>query len=168
MNLPSRKLPRLSGYDYATPGAYFVTICTHNKRCLFGKIVDGELVGEARMVYSPIGKIAKNCLLEIENHSLGIMVDHWVIMPNHIHILFRIDGQAEQCPLPSVDISSAVGMFKAAVTRAVGKAYMPSAKMWQTSFHDHIIRDEADYQNIWQYISGNPSKWMDDRFYVAD
>ena len=78
-------------------------------------------------------------------------------------------GFAERIyPFPTVNISNVVGTFKAAVTRAVGKAYMPSAKIWQASFYDHIIRDETDYQNIWQYISGNPSKWKEDKFYIAE
>lgn len=169
MERPNRKLPRLAGYDYSTPGAYFVTICTFEKKCLFGKVVDGELAGEAQMVYSPVGEIARNCLLETEKHFQDLKVDNWVIMPNHIHILFRIEGSAERIyPLPTPDISIVVGTFKAAVTRAVGNAYMHSGKLWQSSFYDHIIRDETDYRNIWQYISGNLSKWKEDKFYIAE
>ena len=167
--MPNRKKPRLAGYDYSTPGAYFVTICTHEKKCVFGNILEGELVGEAQMVCSSVGEIARKCLLETEKHFQNVKVDNWVIMPNHIHILFRIEGSAERIyPFTTVNISDIVGTFKAAVTRAVGKAYMPSAKIWQSSFYDHIIRNETDYTNIWNYISGNPSKWKEDKFYIAE
>jgi len=166
MERPDRKLPRLAGYDYSTPGAYFVTICTFEKKCLFGNVVDGELAAEAQMVYSPLGEIARACLLQIEKHFQNIKVDNWVIMPNHIHILLWIEEPMERIyPFPTVDISNVVGTFKAAVTRAVGNAYMHSGKLWQSSFYDHIIRNETDYTNIWNYISGNPSKWTEDKFY---
>ena len=109
------------------------------------------------MEYSPLGKIARECLYSIEAHFPGVKLDNWIIMPNHIHILFQIVGYA--------DISNVVGKYKAAVTRTTGKASMHSGKLWQSSFYDHIIRNEIDYQQIWQYISGNPSKWLEDRFY---
>ena len=60
MDYPKRKLPRLAEYDYSTPGAYFVTICTFEKKCFFGKITAGDLIGDACIAYSPIGKIAKD------------------------------------------------------------------------------------------------------------
>jgi len=169
MDFQNRKLPRLSGYDYSSPGTYFVTICTFEKRCILGSVISGAIAGDAYIRYSPVGEIAKNCLLETESHYPNIKIDNWVIMPNHIHILFRIDGGMEQIyPFPTSSISTAIGTFKAAVTRAAGNAHIHSGKLWQKSFYDHIIRNESDYQNIWQYICGNPSRWLDDCFYVAE
>ena len=166
MELPQRKLPRLTGYDYSTPGAYFVTICTFHKQCILGEIIADDLVGDAQMIYSPIGEIVSNCLLAIEEHFHNVALDNWVIMPNHIHILLRIEGETERIyPFPTADLSKIIGTFKAAVTRKVGNAYMRSGKLWQTSFYEHIVRCEEDYQNIWQYISGNPSKWLEDCYY---
>ena len=162
MELPKRKLPRLRDYDYATPGAYFVTICSNNKQCIFGKVTSAEMVSEAFVQYSPIGEIAKECLLDIASHYENIRINQWVIMPNHIHILISI----EECGVQKAyDISNVIGKYKAAVTRAVGNAFMHSGKIWQSSFYDHIVRDEHDYQQIWNYISGNPSKWGEDCFY---
>lgn len=118
------------------------------------------------MLYSDVGKIAKSCLLDIEAHFSSVAVDNWVIMPNHIHILLRIAGQAERIyPFPTANISNVVGTFKAAVTRKVRNACIHSGRLWQTSFYDHVVRNDEDYQSVWQYISGNPSKWLEDCFY---
>lgn len=165
MDYPKRKLPRLNDYDYATPGVYFITICTHSKKCVFGKIVPSNNVGEAYMVYSPIGEIARKCLLDAESHYENMKVDNWVIMPNHVHILLQITERINPFPTKKYDIPNIVGKYKAAVTRSVGNAFMHSGKLWQSSFYDHVVRNDEDYQNIWQYISGNPSKWLEDRFY---
>lgn len=166
MELPNRKLPRLKGYDYATPGAYFVTICTHDKKCIFGRIVPTSEEADAHIQYSAIGQIAKDCLLDITSHYDNIKIDNWVIMPNHIHLLICIEERINPFPTGNrYDISNVVGKFKASVSRAVGNAFMHSEKVWQSSFYDHIVRNDEDYQSIWQYISGNPSKWLEDRFY---
>ena len=166
MEYPNRKLPRLSAYDYGTPGAYFVTICTSQKKCILGKIIADKHIGDAYMEYSSIGKIAKDCLLKIESHFPNVFLGNWVIMPNHIHILLHIEEQTERIyPFPTADLSKIIGTYKAAVTRNVGNAYMHSGKLWQSSYYDHIVRNDEDYRNIWNYIYGNPSKWLEDCFY---
>ena len=165
MALPNRKLPRLNDFDYTTPGAYFVTICTHEKRCIFGRIIPAMDNMDAYMRYSPIGEVARECLLEIASHYHNIQIDNWVIMPNHIHILIQITERTEPFPTICCDIPNVIGKYKAAVTRKVGKILAYSGKLWQHSFYDHIARNQEDYQNIWQYISGNPSKWLDDCFF---
>jgi putative transposase len=78
-NKYNRRSIRLKEYDYASPGWYFVTICTHQQNCLFGDIQNGK------MVFSPIGKIAQEFWLEIPSHFKNIELDEFVIMPNHIH-----------------------------------------------------------------------------------
>lgn len=165
MDFQSRKLPRLKNYDYSAPGVYFITICTHNRQCLFGNVVFSGLIGEASVSYSPIGNIAKQCLLDIESHYDNVRIDHWVIMPNHIHLLVRIEERINPFPTIRYDIPNIIGKYKAAVTRTAGNACIHSQKLWQASFYDHVIRNEADYQQIWHYISGNPSKWQEDCFY---
>ena len=84
MELSKRKHTRLSDYDYSTPGAYFITICTHEKKCLFGKIVSVPNFGEPYMEYSPMGEIARKCLLDIESHYDNVKINNWVIMPNDL------------------------------------------------------------------------------------
>jgi len=117
------------------------------------------------MVYSSIGEIARKCLLDVESHYENMKVDNWVIMPNHVHILLQITERINPFPMKKYDVSNVVGKYKASVTRAVGNAFMHSGRLWQSSFYDHVVRNDEDYQNIWQYISGNPSKWLEDRFY---
>ena len=78
-------------------------------------------------------------------------------MPNHIHLLIRITERINPFPTKRYDIPNVIGKYKAAVTRRVGNAFMHSVKLRQTSFHDHIIRDEADYRRIWTYIDTNPA-----------
>ena len=165
MNYPIRKLPRLKAYDYTTPGAYFITICTHNKQCLFGQIMQDNTFGEPHLQCSPIGEIAKTCLLDIESHYDNVKIINWVIMPNHVHMLIQITERINPFPTIAYDMSNIIGKYKAAVTRNVGNAFMHSGKLWQSSFYDHIIRNDEDYQAIWDYISGNPSKWLEDCFY---
>ena len=165
MDYPNRKLPRLREYDYSTPGVYFITICSHKKKCIFGKIALGEYMDDAKMLYSPIGEIARKCLLDMESHYDNVKIDNWIIMPNHVHMLIHISERINPFPTAAYDISNIVGKYKAAVTRSVRNAFMHSGKLWQSSFYDHIVRTDEDYQNIWQYICGNPSKWLDDCFY---
>ena len=145
---PIRKHPRLKDYDYTEQNYYFVTICTHNKRCLFGK--PAEL--------SALGKLAEKHLQEISVHFPGVVVDKYVVMPNHIHGILIFPGE-------NANLSAVVGNYKAAVTRSARKECADRI-IWQRSFHDHIIRNQADYERIWQYIEGNPSRWEDDCFYV--
>ena len=163
MEFPKRKLPRLKNYDYRIPGVYFITICTHDKMCLFGKVLPDGVLDEPQMQLSAQGQAAKSCLLAIESHYQNIKVDNWVVMPNHVHMLLRITEPAD--PVPAYDISNVVGKYKAAVTRTVGNIFMHSEKIWQASFYDHIIRNEDDYKRIWQYIADNPARWTEDCFY---
>ncbi|MBP3683945.1 MAG: transposase [Oscillospiraceae bacterium] len=144
---PKRKNPRLKGYDYSKTNYYFVTICTHNKQFLFGKI--GENTEEK--------KIAETGILEIPIHYPEVRIEHYAVMPNHVHILLYLsDGKNS--------MDQIIGKYKAHVTRQIHKIH-PDLKIWQDSFHDHIIRDEKGFQKIWLYIDSNPMNWEKDCFY---
>jgi REP element-mobilizing transposase RayT len=145
---PKRKHPRMKHYDYATPGYYFVTICTHDKMCLFGK----------PQQLNSIGQKAKDALEEIPVHFLGVSIDKYVVMPNHIHAIIILTGH-------TVDLSTIVGSYKAFVSKEVHKSF-PDITVWQASFHDHVIRDQKGYEHIWTYIDTNPQQWENDCFYV--
>ena len=147
---PVRKHPRLKAYDYATANYYFVTICTHNKSCIFG----------SPMNLSPIGKLAQALLEEIPVHFPGVVMDKYVVMPNHIHGIVILPGN-------NAKLTTIIGQYKAAVTKSVRDIY-GDVPLWQTSFHDHVIRNQKDYERIWTYIEGNPSRWAEDCFYVSD
>ena len=103
MKKQNRKLPRMTDFDYATPGSYFITICTHEKICFFGSIRSADCC-EAYMQYSPIGKIAKQGLVDLEKHYDNVKLDNWVIMPNHIHImLFVSENGASRTSPPTTN-----------------------------------------------------------------
>ena len=169
--LPIKKSVRLKNYDYSTPGTYFVTICTHNRKNILGNIVSGSNFTQPEILLSKIGVIADREILNVESHYQNVKIEKYTIMPNHIHLLVRITERIN--PFPTMnknDIPNVIGKYKAAVTRNVGKAFMPSEKqkIWQSSYHDHIVRGEEDYLEIWRYIDENPAKWQDDCFYYPD
>ena len=163
MSLPNRKPTRLKGYDYSTPGAYFITICTNKKLHLFGEIKKEE------MHLNDLGKIVQQEILKIESHYTDILLDKYAIMPNHLHMIIRILEAEGINPFPTKrhDIPNIIGKFKAGVTRTVGNAFMHSANtsIWQPSYNDHIICVEIDYIKIWEYIDTNVLKWNNDCFY---
>ena len=145
---PIRKNPRLKDFDYSSHNYYFVTICACNKICLFGSPTK----------LSPAGNIAADCLQQIESHFPGILVDKWIVMPNHIHAIVSMPGSG-------TTLSTVVGQYKAAVTKKIHILHSDIC-VWQPSFHDHVIRNQTDYERIWAYIDTNPARWMDDCFYT--
>ena len=156
---PSRKKIRLDGYDYSSSGAYFITICTMDRKPLLWKRSDADFG------LSHCGETVKTAIESIEKHYKYVAVDKYCIMPNHVHILIQI--REERSPQSfRFDIPNIVGKYKASVTRKVGKELLFHEKLWQSSFFDHIIRNQEDYARIWDYISGNPSRWLEDRLYI--
>ena len=145
---PVRKSPRIKHYDYATPNYYFVTICTSSKACLFGS--------PQRLNHR--GKIAQSGLLEIAKHFHGVYIDKSVVMPNHIHAIIVLQNEV-------ANLSTIIGQYKSFVTKKLHETE-PNLQVWQTFFHDHVIRNEKSYQKIWNYIETNPIKWQEDCFFA--
>jgi len=157
MELPKRKRTRLKDYDYSQNGAYFVTICTKDKEKLLSEIIVGEgLCALPQNNLSPIGKEIENCIKHINNNYDNVVIDKYVIMPNHIHLIVMLDDSGGHGNPPLQNI---IGQLKSFTTNKYKK------QLWQRSFHDHIIRGGKDYQEIWQYIDTNPVKWTEDCFY---
>ena len=160
MKLPNRKPTRLRNYDYSSEGAYFITICTHNKQKILCDIVGEGLCALPSIRLTEIGKIVERAIEYIDNNYEGVSVDKFVIMPNHIHLIIKNQtGGHGDPPLQVYDI---IGRFKSFTDSKYNN------KLWQRSFHDHIIRDEKDYLKIWNYIDTNPLKWADDCFYTQN
>ena len=155
MEFPKRKHTRIPGYDYATHNYYFVTICTHNRNCIFWE--DNAL--------SQCGKIAEEFLLKIPEFYPQVMVDKCVVMPNHVHGIFIIRNDINSDKVPN--IANVIGQYKMSVTKRI-RQYYPNCEVWQRSFHDHIIRNRKGYDKIWEYIENNPLKWEEDCFYQKD
>ena len=160
MELPKRKENHLKDYDYSSAGAYFVTICTQGKRCVLSDIV-GEGLAPPVVKLTSYGKIADEQVRQIEGRYPTVQVDRYVIMPNHIHMLLSIRNEAGGAS-PSPTLMDVVRVFKSQTTRQCGCG----EKLFQRSFYDHVVRNEDDYQGIWNYIDGNPFRWREDRFYL--
>ena len=162
MEFPKRKPNRLSDYDYSQPNAYFITICTKNKEKLFWEQVGASIARPKEIALSAYGKVVKDAIINISTHYPMITVDNYVIMPNHIHLLLQIQTDVDGRAMLTPTISVVVQQMKGYVTKKIGSS------IWQKLFHDHVVRGEKDYLEIWNYIDGNPSKWEEDCFYVKE
>lgn len=159
------KSARLSEYDYSQPWAYFVTICTQNRRPWFGNVDDGE------MKFSEIGKIVRECWESIPEHFSNIRPDEFAVMPNHLHGIIEIlscrDGacpvstESEDAKKPPT-LSTTVGSFKSTCARRIHGAYPDSGFAWQPRFYDHVIQNDESLRMIREYIQINPSEWGKD------
>ena len=174
-----RRSIRLRDYDYTQDGAYFVTICTHERRCLFGHMVDGA------MVLNTWGHIVAD---EWERTAIvrpGIALDAFVVMSNHVHgVIVIVDGVDDtvgaQCiaPLPTHgmtpnnvapnSLGAIVRGFKAAVTRRINRLPdAPDHPVWQRNYYEHIIRTEESLNQIRGYIATNPALWSQDSLFMG-
>jgi REP element-mobilizing transposase RayT len=181
------KSARLLNWNYSCSGLYFITICTHNKNKFLGKIVNGK------MELSKSGKITEKYLTEIPKHFPEIRLDEYVLMPNHVHILFRVETPRgvprlmNQCDFvethhdasltikyksfyyhrialrSSQTIPLVIKQFKAAVKRECNRQKLLFT--WQARFYDRVIRTEKEYWAIKQYIENNPKNWHKDVCY---
>ena len=179
---PQRKHVRLKNYDYSQNGVYFVTICTKERKPLLSTIPVGRgaltppldalatttPVGRGALTppeihLSQIGEISERYILSMSTAYACVHVDHYVIMPNHIHLLLWIDSAPAsnggmRASRPT--LQTIVRSFKTLVTRQLGTS------IWQDSFYEHIVRSEASYLEIWKYIDENPIKWQEDKYYA--
>ena len=167
----NRKSLRLHNFDYSSNGMYFITICTCERENLFGDISNGV------MNLSPIGKIAEEeiCNTNRKRAEHFIEITKFVIMPNHMHMIVQIFNpdlfrqcQKETFALPtSQSVSSTIRSYKAAVTKKVREtiSFDGVYDVWQSRYYDNIIRNEKAYQEIWDYIDSNVSRWEEDKFY---
>ena len=138
--LRPRQNPRLQNYDYKTANHYFVTVCTHHKQCVFGAAGKPNVVGQ----------MAAQGITAIPEHFPEVTVDEYVVMPNHVHVILIF-------PQGVKDLSAVVGSYKAYVSKMFHMEH-PGVPLWQRSFYDHVIRDEAAYLEIKRYIRENPLK----------
>ncbi len=177
-----RKSVRLKEYDYSKPNAYFITICTYNKECIFGAIINGE------MQLNAYGKIVENEWLKTPTIRQYVLLDKYIIMPNHFHGIIIIDGVAmcrdtvpvsshateevaksriphiptfEQFGRPtSHSIPTIIRSFKAATTKQIREIQKTHRQtVWQPRFYEHIIRNPHELDQTREYIIYNPLKW---------
>ena len=164
----NRRSVRLKGYNYSKNGAYFVTVCTHNRECLFGDIVIGAGSKSAHMSLNEYGEIVKNVWDDLINHVTGVELDVFGIMPNHIHGIVTINGAGlEPAPTGQIGLSEIIRQLKTFSARQINvRRRTPGVPLWQRNYYEHIIRNEKSYGEIATYIANNPTHWEIDRLYV--
>ena len=183
-----RRSIRLKGYDYTQPGAYFVTICSHQRDEIFGEIINGE------MKLSALGETVHEEWLRSAKirKEIQIFEDEFVIMPNHVHAIVRIietvgAGGRAASPNGGVrpnterahamrpnafprraprSLGSFIAGFKASVTSRATRE-LNITGIWQRNYHERIIRDETEFKNIWNYIDTNPLHWQKDQLHPS-
>ncbi len=175
---------RLQGYDYSSQGAYFVTICTKDKDHFFGE-VENE-----KMILNELGKVAEKCWMEIPDHFPDVVLDEFVIMPNHVHGIFFLFPSVEtnnnfsqnhssvetkdflslqnerNCVKQpkhgtSRTIGSIVRGFKIGVTK-YARQNSNIQNVWQANYHDRIVRNDIELNKFREYIINNPRDWEKD------
>ena len=156
MKLPKRKAIRLPEYDYSSPGAYFVTICTHDRQCILSRITAG-----AREV-GALHEAPLRCEdAEREERAL-----HEAPLP---YAPIQREAPLPYAPLRAGKsrslLAMAIGFLKMNSSKRALQKY-PGLELWQRSFYEHVIRNENDYREIWEYIDANPAKWVEDRYYA--
>ena len=155
MELSKRKSLRLQGYDYSQNGAYFITVCTKDRKHLLCDIVGDD----AHIVPKPYGQVVEKYIRNVPE------IEKYVIMPNHIHMIIRLDNGSMWASTPtegkagSNRIASIIRSIKTLSSKEIGES------IFQRSYYDHVIRGEKDYLEIWEYIDLNPLKWREDSLY---
>ncbi len=186
-----RRSIRLRDYDYSCAGEYFVTICTWQRECLFGEIVDSV------MRLNDAGQMVKDSWRQILNHFSGVNIDQYVIMPNHFHGIVTIVGAGsprpgardnrtvgagsprpglsdpkteggETPPLRRATLGQVVGFFKYQSTKRINILRdNPGTPVWQRNYYERVIRDDRELDGIRQYIADNPARWEEDENHPA-
>ena len=167
-----RKSIRLKGYDYTNPNWYYVTICTYDKKKIFGEVENGK------MILNKFGKIVEEEWIKTKEIRKNVDLDYYIIMPNHFHGIIinesnnkdvvgairRIAPTKERITLQSGSLGALIGQFKSKVTKRIRFEGIPEFK-WQRNYYEHIIRNDHDLYNIRTYIQNNPLKWELDDYY---
>lgn len=150
--LPIRKKNRLDEYDYSSVGAYFVTICISERQPILWDNLDCSVICADDIQLNYIGKTIQAAIREIPTRYPHVRVEKYCIMPDHVHLLlmFLPDENGRQIAAPT--LSGVIGQLKRWVSIQLGFS------IWQKSFHDRIIRNDAGYREVWQYIEENPLK----------
>ena len=170
-NLPKRKAMRLKNFDYSSTGAYFITICTHNRKCMLSQIV-GAIHESPETVLTEYGKIVDEIIKNVSARC-EVTIDRYIIMPNHVHLLVIITDSEElrairESPLRGRSvISKAIGYIKMNASKEIHTRF-GKINLWQRGFYDHIIRGKEDYEEHLKYIDENPMRWYYDELYANE
>ena len=166
---PRRRSVRLRGYDYSTPGAYFITVCTQNRLPLFGEVANG------RMEANRLGSVIEDCWAKLPDHYDNVALDAFILMPNHVHGVIIIEdgptcvGAGLKPALPAAvsvrrhGVPEIVRAFKTFSARKINEMRASTGTpVWQRGFYDHVIRDDGELDRVRTYVMDNPRKWSED------
>lgn len=161
--LPQRKPTRLKRFDYSSVNYYFVTICTKDKKCFFGKIENGG------MLQNKIGKLINQVWLDLPHIFSNMILDEFIVMPNHVHgiIIFNQPPIYKNAQKPAT-LSNIIGALKSKSNFLAHKqvlAHLQKLELWQKTFYDRIIRNEEDLLKTREYIKYNVAKWEKDEYF---
>ncbi len=170
---PHRRSIRLKEYDYGQAGAYFVTICTQQRECLFGGIIEGK------MHLSEAGKEVQSIWGKLPQRYPHTGIEVHIVMPNHFHGIITIDvGAIHESPLRMSTVihsrrkmllSKMVGYFKMNSAQQINHLRTTRGQpVWQRNYYEHVIRNEIDLKEIREYIENNPLKWLEDENHPAN
>ncbi|MBI3810731.1 MAG: transposase [Nitrospirae bacterium] len=174
-----RRSVRLKAHDYSLAGAYFVTICTQNRECVFGEIQKAE------MILNNAGRMVQNVWDELPVRYPGVQIDSFIIMPNHIHGIILLTGstqrrgesrirpnQGDHKDRPYGTLAGTIGRvmqgFKSMTTRKYisgirDNGWPPFEKrLWQRNYYERVVRDDSEMHRVREYITGNPAGWLED------
>ncbi len=158
-----RRSLRLRHHDYARPGAYLVTICARDRRCVFGEVMDGAI----RLNVS--GRIVADSWEWLSRQYPYVITDISVIMPNHLHGIIMITedcrGGSRTAPTrKQKPLGRLIGAFKTISTKHINQIRnTPGTRIWQRNYYEHVIRNEEELDKIREYILGDPAQWAFDR-----
>ena len=173
----NRRTIRMAGYDYASAGWYFVTLCVHNHRPILSTVIVDSLA------LTDFGRIVQHSWLWLNNQYAYVDLDSYVIIPNHVHgiIVINESTNAQSCrggsrtALHSATgqskkrkpLGRLIGVFKTRSTKLINeKSNTPGMRFWQRNYYEHIIRNENELAHIREYIRLNPAKWLEDRYFL--
>jgi putative transposase len=159
--LHHRRSIRLKGYNYSADGAYFITICTHEREQLFGDILDRT------MVLNELGHITQLHWQKLVRHHANLILDRSVVMPNHLHGIMILDSSILQgrdyANEDNKSISEIIGSFKTFSAREINKIRkLKGVPVWQRNYYERIIRTETELNYVREYIINNPLNWQTD------
>ena len=162
-----RRSVRLKGHDYTRPGSYYVTLCTANRECLFGDVIQGK------MELNALGRIVETEWRKTADIRPNVAVDEFVVMPNHVHgiLVMRRGERCKRGPREARfgqpvagSVAAIIGQFKSVVTKTINRERdTPGADVWQRNYYDRVIRNDRELRRIREYIRNNPAQWAKDR-----
>jgi putative transposase len=150
-----RRSIRLKGFDYSRSAVYFVTICVQHRECLFGTISQNQLL------LNDAGEMVSKEWLALPSRFPSIILDEFIVMPNHFHGIICILPDAANNPT----LGRIVGAFKSIVNNHYiagvnTQNWQPfNKRLWQRNYYEHIVRDDSALEKIQGYIQNNPLTW---------